>query len=198
MYSRELLIWAGKELGCEPAAVAAVAEVESGGGGFNPDGTCKILFEAHLFDKFTHGKYRESHPTISCPTWAEARKYYKGGEREWDRFSVAAGLDIRSAIMSASWGAFQILGANYKACGYPSPDVFAASMSDNGEEEHLRAVVKLIKYNRWDRYLRLPSWEQFAAAYNGPGYKTNRYDSKLKLAYYRHRDELKKTTKENV
>jgi hypothetical protein len=35
---------AAKTIGCDVAAVKSVAQVESAGGGFLPDGRCKILF----------------------------------------------------------------------------------------------------------------------------------------------------------
>jgi hypothetical protein len=40
-------------LNCEVAVVEAVCDVESGGGGFLPDGRPKILFEAHAFHNAT-------------------------------------------------------------------------------------------------------------------------------------------------
>jgi N-acetylmuramidase len=40
---------AAQSLGCEVAAVKAVAAVESAGHGFLPNGKPKILFEAHIF-----------------------------------------------------------------------------------------------------------------------------------------------------
>ncbi|AZA64465.1 DUF3380 domain-containing protein [Chryseobacterium carnipullorum] len=48
---------AAKELGCEVAAIKAVAEVESRGSGFLSSGEPKILFERHRFYKYTNGKY---------------------------------------------------------------------------------------------------------------------------------------------
>ncbi len=196
MYSNELLTWAAKQLGCSIPAVQAVAEVESNGGGLDSDGRCKILYEAHLFHKFTHGKFREKHPELSCLDWKEARAYYK--RDQWERFSSAYQLDPSAAIRSCSWGAFQILGMNYKGCGYPSPEVMATAMSDGAggrtaEEEHLWAFVNFMRYNKFDRYLRLPSWEQFALAYNGPGYRQNKYDSKLLWAYNKFRGMPKET-----
>ena len=43
---------AAAALGCVPAAVRAVVEVESKGG-FLPDGRVRILFERHKFSAFT-------------------------------------------------------------------------------------------------------------------------------------------------
>src|SRR6187551_2010118 len=38
-------------IGVEPAVIKAVAEVESSGDGFLPDGQVKVLFEPHVFWK---------------------------------------------------------------------------------------------------------------------------------------------------
>lgn len=59
---------AAKELGCEVAAIKAVAEVESRGLGFLPTGEPKILFECHRFFKYTYGKYAISNPDICNKT----------------------------------------------------------------------------------------------------------------------------------
>src|SRR5208282_780079 len=49
---------AANEYGIEVAVIHAVAKVESGGRtGFDSQGRPKILFEAHIFHKFTKGKY---------------------------------------------------------------------------------------------------------------------------------------------
>lgn len=60
---------ASKELGCEVAAIKAVAEVESAGSGFLSDGQPKILFERHYFSRLTGGKFDKSYPDISYPKW---------------------------------------------------------------------------------------------------------------------------------
>src|SRR5690348_4562046 len=106
---------AANELGCEVSAVKAVAEVESAGAGFLPDGRPKVLYEAHLFSKFTGHKYDASHPNISSLKWN--KKLYKSGAAEWDRFAEASALDSEAAMKSISLGKFQIVGMNYAACG---------------------------------------------------------------------------------
>src|SRR6185436_13915177 len=77
-------------LKCDIAAIKAVAEVESRGAGFLPDGRPKILFERHKFRSFTGGKYDATNPDISNKT---PGGYGAGGTHQWDRFNVAAALD---------------------------------------------------------------------------------------------------------
>jgi hypothetical protein len=167
-------------LNCQAAAVRAVVAVESAGGGFFSDGRPKILFEAKYFHKLTGGKYDKSHPNISSPVWDKS--LYKGGVREWDRLDEATALDRGAALQSASWGLFQIMGANYKACGFASVEDFVAAM-ERSEGDQLKAFVNFIRSNKLDDFLRNRDWASFAKGYNGPGYAKNQYDKKLAAAY---------------
>ncbi len=56
-------------LGCEVAAIKAVAEVESRGEAYFSNGKPKILFEAHIFSRLTSRAYDNSHPSISSRHW---------------------------------------------------------------------------------------------------------------------------------
>src|SRR5690606_3307933 len=107
-------VTAANLLGCEVAAVKAVAEVESAGGGFQSDGQPKILFERHYFHRLTNGKYSKTHPDISNPS---AGGY---GSNQHGRLAKAAKLDREAALQSASWGKFQIMGSHWKSLGYTS------------------------------------------------------------------------------
>lgn len=169
-----------KDLECQQAAIRAVVEVESRGGGFLPDGRPKILFEALYFHKLTGGKYDKSHPNISSPTWNKS--LYKGGAKEWDRLEEAAALDRTAALRSASWGLFQIMGDNYKMCGFASVEDFVAAM-EASEGEQLKAFTNFVRSKKLDGYLRARNWASFAKGYNGPGYAKNQYDQKLAAAY---------------
>lgn len=170
---------AAKELGVEPAVIKAVAEVESAGDGFLHDGRVKILFERHKFHKYTDGNYDKDHPDISNP---QAGGYGAGGEHQNARFSEAFELDPEAAMMSASWGKFQIMGFNYKAAGFDTVGEFVDAMKE-GEDQQLKAFVKLIKSWGLGQELRNHDWAGFARQYNGGDYKKNHYDTKLAVAY---------------
>lgn len=160
-------------------SVKALAHVESNGDGFLPDGRSKILFEAQHFHKLTQGKFDADHPNISSPVWN--RHLYKGGAAEWDRLEEAIELDREAALKSASYGAFQILGENFKACGFASVEAFVEAMkTDTGQ---LDAFVNFIKANHIDGPLRRHEWDKVARLYNGPQYAANQYDQKLAAAY---------------
>src|SRR5262245_13379515 len=129
---------AAKELECEMAAIKAVASVESSGHSFLSDGRVLILFEAHVFHRLTKGKYDQSHPKLSSAKW-NRKLYANDGAGEWDRLQEAMTLDNAAALMSTSWGAFQIMGFNHGACGFPYLSTFVSAMQT--ESGQLSAFV---------------------------------------------------------
>ena len=130
------------DLQIEIAAIKAVAEVESRGGGFFDNGKPKILFEAHIFSSKTGHKYDDSHSNISSRRWN--RKLYKWGEKEYERLEEAIKLDKVAALQSASWGKFQVMGFNYKICGWNDVETFVDDMYKD-EGQHLKAFSGFIK-----------------------------------------------------
>ncbi|HET9398442.1 MAG TPA: N-acetylmuramidase domain-containing protein [Sphingomicrobium sp.] len=179
-FSDEAIESAAKKIGCAVAAVRAVIDVESRGGFFS-DGRPKILFERHYFSRLTGGKHDKSNPDISAKKWGG----YKGGPAEYDRLHRAIKLDRDCALRSASWGAFQIMGDNYKLCGFGNVADFVKAMVA-GEPEQLDAFVSFVKKSRLDDELIRLDWVGFARGYNGPAYRANRYDEKLAAAYRYH------------
>ncbi|NGN96216.1 N-acetylmuramidase family protein [Grimontia sp. S25] len=172
---------AASSLDCELAAIQAVSAVESAGSGFFPSGLPAILFEAHIFSKFSNHKYDESHPDISSKRWD--RNLYSGGEKEYERLQRAIDLDRKAALMSASYGRYQIMGFNHKASGYDDVETFVRDMFF-AESNHLKAFVGFIKANpKLHEAIKALDWATFARYYNGPAYAENRYDEKLKAAF---------------
>jgi hypothetical protein len=171
---------AAVELGCDAAAVRAVIDVESRGG-FLPDGRPKILFERHYFSRLTGRRFDDDYPEISNP----APGGYKGGAAEYVRLAQAIELDRDAALRSASWGAFQIMGDNCRACGFDGAESFAAAMV-SGEPAQLEAFVAFVKACGLADALARCDWPAFARGYNGPAYRENRYDERLAAAYRRH------------
>lgn len=181
---------ASKELGCQEAAIRAVCEVESAGEGFLPCGLPVIVFEAHVFGKLTGYKYNKSHPKISTTKWN--RKLYATGKdaqertrKEHQRLGLAASLDRNAALQACSWGRFQIMGFNYKLCGFLKVQDFINAMYYS-EGAQLDAFIQYIKARKLERFLINKDWDGFASKYNGPGYKQNQYDTKLAKAYLKY------------
>jgi hypothetical protein len=165
----------------DAATVHAVRDVESGGRSFLPDGRPVILFEAHVFGRLTHHQWDGSHPNISAPSW-DRSLYGAGGAHQYDRLAEAIALDREAALQSASWGAFQILGLNFKSCGFNDVEAYVAAMVQ-GERQQLDAFVAFCSAANLTRFLRAHDWANFAEGYNGPGYAENAYDRKLQAAW---------------
>lgn len=51
------------------------------------------------------------------------------------------------------------------------------------EGMQLLAFVKYLQAKKLDVYLKAKNWADFAKGYNGPKYRKNKYDVKLKQAY---------------
>jgi len=176
-----------REIGCSVAAIKAVAEVESSGGGFLLDGRPKILFEAHKFSEYTKRRFDATHPNISSVSWN--RKLYRGGIGEYSRLQAAIELDHVAALKSASWGRFQILGANHLLCKFATVELFVAAHFHN-ENEQLDAFVSFVKSRKLDGHMRTGNWAGFALGYNGRRYKENNYDVKLAAAEQKYQKGL--------
>lgn len=177
-------------LGLEPALIAAVAEVESSGGGFLPDKRPKILYEAHVFGRLTGHRWDGTHPNLSAPAW-DRSLYGPPGAHQYDRLHEAIALDRNAALQSASWGRFQILGQNYKVAGFRDVKAFVQAMTES-EARHLEAFIGYCRANDLIRHLAIHDWRSFTRGYNGPG-QVDHYAFKLEQAYRKHRAKVIET-----
>ena len=168
-----------KQFRLEEAVLRAVIKVESAGHAFIK-GRPVILFEAHWFSYFTNGKYDLSHPQISSRTWN--RSLYKGGEKEWERLHIAERLNPTAAYLSTSWGLGQVMGLNYRECGYRTVQEFASAMGESAFNQ-LQAMMRFIEKMGLLPALRQKDWHAFARVYNGPSYHIHGYAEKLEQAY---------------
>ena len=177
---------AAKALNVEIAAIRAVAEVEAAGAGFLPDGRPAILYEAHIFHRATGGKHAGATDSkgkkLSSAAW-DRSLYGATGAWQHSRYEAARALDPDAANKACSWGTFQILGDNYKSCGFDNSQAFVDAMWTGGAPAHLDAFVKFLQANKLDVPLRAKDWKAFARGYNGPAYAANKYDQKMAAAY---------------
>ncbi|MXO59239.1 DUF3380 domain-containing protein [Altererythrobacter salegens] len=169
---------AATDLGCSVAAIRAVAQVESAGNGFLPDGRPKILFERHIFHRLTNGQFTAAHPDISFPSGGG----YLGKELEYGRLEEAMALDEKAALSSASWGKFQVMGFNHKLVGEPSLDTFIDTMV-SGEPGQLKYFIGYIKATGLADELQRLDWRGFARGYNGASFEKFNYDKKMQRAF---------------
>lgn len=186
--SQDDLERAARELRVDTPAIMAVNTVESRGSGFFDPMHPAILFERHvMFRRLEHyglpaAIHMSKHPDlVNTKTGG-----YIGGIAEHQRLSRAEKLDEVSALESASWGAFQIMGYHWKRLGYRDVYHFVNQMAKS-EAHQLEAFVLFIKADSklWQA-LREHRWADFAYRYNGKGYRKNAYDTKMADAHRRY------------
>lgn len=177
---------AAQTLGVSEAAIKAFATVESAGNGFQSDGQVRILFERHVFYKqlvsahgqsFADAQYK-ANPDICNPVAGG----YGSFSIQHDKLNRAVAIDRDCALCSASWGAFQIMGYQWKICQYASLQEFINGMqTDDGQ---IDSLVRFLKANpSIVRAINAKNWAAAAKGYNGPNYAQNQYDTKLSAAY---------------
>lgn len=173
---------AAKKLGSDVASIKAVAEVETGiRGSWDPDGRPVILYERHLFSAMTSNEFDPSHPDISNPTAGGYGLY----SAQHPKLKRAAALNEQAALKAASWGGYQILGQNFAAAGFATVDAFVSAQMES-ETRQLEVFVTVVLANAgWLKAFQAKDWTAFARGYNGPKYRENDYDTKMKNAYDR-------------
>jgi hypothetical protein len=178
---------AARKLGVQLAAIKAVTEVESKESGFLPSGRPVILFERHVMFRRLDNSAR-AHNAAKFPAIVnEDPGGYVGGDGEWRRLKRASAIDRSTAIESASWGLFQIMGFHWQGLGYASAADYSEAMH-RSECEHLEAFVRFIKQDKaLHAALKDRDWPAFAERYNGPAYARNQYDTRMATAYDRYR-----------
>ena len=177
---------AADKLGCEVAAIKAVAKMETGKCGvWDEKNRPAILYECHLFSRLTKRTYDQTHPDISSSTPYYHRKHIGYGKCsiQYDRLKRAYVLDKVAALKSASWGAFQLVGEYYEECGYSSVQALVADMQSS-VQAHLRGFVsKILAKPRAHDGLQRKNWIEFAKAYNGGDAAALDYDTRVAQVY---------------
>ena len=179
---------AGRRLDVEPAALAAVAHIESGGRTHAMiDGRAEplIRFEGHYFDKRLSGAKRDRarEEKLASPR-AGAIANPAAQTARWRLLARAADIDRAAAYESVSWGMGQVMGAHWAWLGYASVDALVAE-ARTGVSGQLRLMTRYLDKAQLARDLRAYNWAAFAKGYNGPNYRANNYDVKLAQAYRR-------------
>lgn len=112
---------------------------------------------------------------------------YKGNEAEYTRLRLAQNIHPESALMSCSWGQFQIMGENWKELGYQSVFDFVEQMQTS-ESLQLEAFIRFIEWKTGTvnekkvsllDALRAEDWPTVFSLYNGPNYKKLGYQAKF-------------------
>lgn len=177
-------------------AIRAFGATESLGKGFLANGKAKILFERHKMyayiskakgKAFAAEQMRLSPNLVNITTGG-----YKGKEAEYVRLNLAMNIHPESALMSCSWGAFQIMGENWKDLGYQSVFDFVEQMQTS-ESLQLEAFIRFIETKEGQvdgkpckliDALRQQDWHAVFSLYNGSAYKKLGYQTKFQDELY--------------
>lgn len=173
----------------DSAYIWTVVEVETAGltqgFGFRIDHRPQILFERHIFRKYTNGRFDGEAPDISGPAsgYGSLSEQYNRLEKALS-LCAKAKLGVEPALKSASWGMGQVMGFNHESAGFNSAAAMAKAMI-KGEDQQLAAMAGFLNANGLTAKLINKDWANFAKIYNGPNYWQNQYDVKLAQQYQR-------------
>lgn len=164
------------ELGCHPAALEAIAEVESAGFGWFDDGRIKILPEPHKFYSALPDSKRAAalKAGLAFKTYAQTKAsghYKKMTNKPGPRYDFLARMiefDADAAYEAMSVGKFQIMGLNAETCGFPSAKAMFDAFVDS-EVNQLRAFGAFLVENGLRPALKAENFAQIETTYNGGG-----------------------------
>lgn len=191
-----------EELGVEVAAIKAVTEIEAGKThqGFWAEGKPVINFDLTMFRRMARrngvalGKYSRSHAVVFArPNTA---RYGSQQAAQQARLDAARSIHNTSAIQGTFWGMFQIGGFNWKKCGAKSIDEFVELMC-RSERDQLEMFATFIRNAGLLDALRKRNWSAFARGYNGPGYASRRYHTRMASAYAKYKKAEQTQTSDN-
>jgi hypothetical protein len=144
-----------------------------------------IAFEGHLFRKYTKHIYDQAHPLLSYPYVRKAGPQWQVNNKDqvkaWETMATAFALDQEAALMSASWGMFQVMGFNFAACGYKTVFEFVAALKINAGSQ-LRAFLSFCSQSpTLMKAMKDKDYVAMARNYNGKDY--GNYDVLIEKAY---------------
>lgn len=178
---------AANSLGVTVAHIKAVTEVESAGGGFLADGRVKVQYEPHVMYRQLITNLGKAKADAALRQYPDLVSLKPGSYQSLDKEDKDMGravklIDRNSALESASWGLFQIMGYHWKTCAYATLQEFINAQQTSAGQ--LDTFVRFIKADaRLFKALKSNDWATFARIYNGPNYAANNYDRKLSAAF---------------
>lgn len=184
----------GHEIGVGEDEVHMLIEVEAAGAGFDGEGRPKMLFEPHIFYRELGAGKKRDQAVKEGLAYAKWKKGYP--KDSYPRLASALKIDEEAALRSASWGATQVLGDNFKMAGFASVQDMVNAMCED-EEHHVEAMIEFCKASGIDDDLRRlaaltrPTTPEdcriIAKTYNGPAYAENGYHTKMASAHNKWR-----------
>ena len=128
-------------------------------------GRRSLFFEGHLF-------YRNLEKAGISPDTCRAGnenilfreptiRYDEGGAREYARLDKARAIHPEAALMSASYGMFQIPGERYAECGFDNIEAFVAAQNESVCRQ-LETLCTLLQTQGTIPLLRAHDWPAFS------------------------------------
>lgn len=183
------IIATARAAGVEPAALLAVAEVESGGQVFakvRGRNEPLIRFEGHYFHRLLAEEKRAValRAGLASPS-AGGVPNPRTQEGRWKLLNRAAMIDREAAWRATSWGLGQVMGDHFNWLGYKSIDALVQD-ARAGASGQVRLMLRFIEKSGMRELLNTHQWERFALRYNGPAYERNNYHERMATAYRRY------------
>lgn len=170
--------------------IKGVRKVEAPRGAFTTDGRPTDLYERHV-------AYRNAPPAraaqyaIKRPDLFYVSGYGPGGygpySKQFDKMAEACAFDPEAALCGVSWGAFQVLGENWRGLKYTGVWDMVSSLTQS-EAAHLDCFARFLKMKSIEDEFRAcrpgdpDSCIPFVRAYNGAGFRAYNYHVKLAQA----------------
>lgn len=173
-------------LQCHPADLEAIAQVESAGFGWFPDGRIKILFEKHQFYKFIPEAARTNAVKngLARKNWISPDK---GGYEDQNtpdaRYKLlerAIKVDREAAFKAISSGRFQIMLFNHDICGHQTAEGMFNAFCES-EVYQLSALAGFLTNKGLLPAIRSRDFQKIETIYNGGGLN-GAYAKKMKAA----------------
>ncbi|WP_332604154.1 N-acetylmuramidase family protein [Acinetobacter sp. ESBL14] len=163
--------------------IRVLGAVESQGVGFLDNGKAKILYERHRMYFYlgqAKGKAFANDQMKKVPNLVNSVSGgYRGNEAEYTRLNLAMNIHKESALMSTSWGQFQIMGENWKDLGYASVQEFV-DQQQISETHQMEAFLRFIEWKPGLlTALQKQDWHTVFTLYNGKNYKKLGYQAKF-------------------
>ncbi|MEH1712559.1 N-acetylmuramidase domain-containing protein [Acinetobacter pittii] len=186
---------AAERLKVSELTIRVFGAVEGRGVGFLSNGRPKILFERHrmyAYLRLKKGTAFADKMAAERPNIVNRKTGgYLGNEAEYVRLEQAKQIDVDSALMSTSWGQFQVMGENWKQLGYASVQEFVEQQFAS-ESYQLEAFIRFIEWKTGTfnkkkvtliDALRAENWDIVFTLYNGSNYKKLGYQAKFQKEY---------------
>ena len=159
----------------DPNLLLALIKVESSGNCFDSSNYPTLRFECHKFNE------RNLDEKVNCDIGDKGFSEVSSQTNK-NAFQNARKIDENNAILSTSFGCYQILGENYEKVGYSSPLSFLEDI-EKSEEKQTEIFLKFIENTPGLIFaISQKDFDRIALLYNGPS-NTKEYSEKLENAY---------------